>query len=132
MFGSYRPLTLVPLLAGCLAGCMDPIHDYKECRAIEHARCELRGECDPLFDVATCRAYYDELCRTRRLEGQGSDTLTPEQLQDCLDAIAAFPCEELNPGINETALLDECGFIREADAPDTDDDEGDAGTGDVD
>lgn len=120
---------LALILAAGLTGCMDPIYDHKECRAIEHARCDLRKECDPKFDDATCRAYYDELCRTRRLQGPGSDTLTAEQLQACLDAIAAFPCGELNPGINETTLLPECGFIRDVDDPgsDTDADQGDAG-----
>jgi hypothetical protein len=107
-------------LAACAWGCMDPIVDYKECRAIEGARCDLRESCDPGFDVETCRAYYDEYCRTRELKGPGSETLTDEQLQDCLDAIAAFPCDQLNPAIDETEVLPECGFIQEVDAGDGD------------
>jgi hypothetical protein len=95
---------------------MDPLHDYQECRAIERARCDLRESCDPGFDTATCYAYYDELCRTRELKGPGAETLTDAQLQACLAAVAAFPCEQLNPGIDETEALPECGFVQTVDS----------------
>jgi hypothetical protein len=126
---TLRPASVCTLaLVASLAACMDPLYDYSECQAIEHARCDLRGECNPGFDVDTCRAYYDEFCRTRQLKGPGNETLTDAELQACLDAIAAFPCDQLNSGVDETESLPECTFIEAVDGGASGDDAGpDAG-----
>jgi hypothetical protein len=91
---------------------MDPLHDYKACVKIEQARCQLRENCDPGFDKATCYAYYEEFCRTRKMNGPGSDNLTDEMIQACIDAILQVPCEWLGPGVDETEFLPECDFLH--------------------
>lgn len=110
---------------------MDPLHDYRECVKIETARCQLRENCDPSFEYDTCVAYYKEFCRTRKLKGPGSDTLTDEMVQACVEAVLAVPCETLNPGVDETEALEECRFIQKQ-SEDTEADAGDQGTDDED
>ncbi|MFO8070917.1 MAG: hypothetical protein R6V85_03485 [Polyangia bacterium] len=95
-----------------VSGCMDPLENYRACVRIEKARCELRKSCDSTFDRASCESYYEEFCRTRHLEGPGSDALTSDQVDACVEAILAYDCALLNPGIDETESIPECGFIE--------------------
>ncbi|MBW2278643.1 MAG: hypothetical protein JRF63_14215, partial [Deltaproteobacteria bacterium] len=108
--------------------CMDPLHDYNKCVKVETARCQLRESCVSGFDYGTCVAFYKEFCRTRKINGPGSDMLTDEMVQACVDAILAVPCESLIPGFDETELLPECEFLQK-EPEDTDPDAGDGDAG---
>jgi len=119
-------LLAIALLALVLAGCMDPLQDYNKCVAIEKARCELHDSCYTSFDYETCVSYYKEFCRTRKMNGPGSDMLTDEMVQACVDAILEVPCEMLNNGLDETELLPECDFLQKK----PEDTDPDAGAGD--
>jgi hypothetical protein len=121
-------IAFLAILSFALAfvACMDPLHDYSGCVRIEKARCQLRENCDSGFDYETCVAYYQEFCRTRKMNGPNSDVLTPEMVQACVDAILNVPCEVLNPGLDETELLPECDFLQKLPEPDAGDGDGGA------
>lgn len=128
------------LVCGAAGGCMDKLYDYERCVDIESARCDLRDRCIDGFDVETCYAYYEEFCRTRKLKNDKGIDKT--DVEECVAAIEALPCEALYDtegalaAVDETASLPECDFIEtpddDADAGgdtdvDTDTDPGDAG-----
>ena len=97
-------------------GCMDELHSYEECVQIETARCELRESCEGelgyKFDYDTCVVYYEEFCRTRKMNGPGSAALTQAMVDACIAAIMQVPCKWLNDGLDETDMLPECDFLH--------------------
>jgi hypothetical protein len=127
-------LLLAVISSVLAAGCMDPLHDYKACVKVQKARCELRESCGLLsVDLETCYAYYEEFCRTRKMNGPGSDNLTDEMVDACVAAILTVPCEMLGPGIDETELVPECEFLQKpGEDTDTTPDAGEEDAGDED
>lgn len=120
-----RFLLLFAIVAFGVAGCKDPLHDYQECVDIETARCRLRASCVgvssfdkefPNFDENTCVAYAKEHCRTRKIHASG---FTRKQVDDCIDAIAQVPCENLAMNTTETMALSECAFLTAPVSSDT-------------
>lgn len=122
-----RTVSLVAsLLAVCslaFAGCMDPLNDYKDCVKIEKARCDLRDSCSASFDRATCYDYYEEYCRTRKVDGPLGGDATKEQVDQCVAAIATVPCDQLDRDVDETDSLSECEFLWPKDDEDDTDSE---------
>jgi hypothetical protein len=83
-------------------GCVEDKPDYKQCRDIEIARCELRANCqtaayeDPIdkqnfndrfpnFDLDTCIAFAKEHCGTRKLGATEVCLATHVSINDCVD-----------------------------------------------
>jgi hypothetical protein len=104
------------LTAAPPTACMDPLHDYGDCVKIEKARCELRETCDASFDLDTCIAYYEEYCRTRKIDPpDGVENPNKNQIDACISAIAEVPCTALSSSNSETDDLPECSFLWSAD-----------------
>jgi len=128
-----RRASIISLAAGAAlvaAGCGDKLHDYRECVEIEKARCALRASCDQAFDLGTCYEYYGEFCRTRKIDGPLGADATEAQVDECVAAIAEYPCDLLDQKVDETDAIPECEFLWPDDYEDTDSDtdtEADAG-----
>ncbi len=104
-------MALIFILASViLSGCMDSLHDYKDCVKIETARCDLRESCLPGFDRATCVAYYKEFCRTREIDGPLGKEASDNQVAACVAAIATYGCV-LDPKVDETTDIPACEFL---------------------
>ena len=126
---------LIVIFALATAGCMDPLHDYEECKKIEIARCDLRDSCRndsefqehfSDFDRDTCVAYAKEHCRTREIGGGGIDW-GDKHVEACIDAIRGVTCSSLRKSDDETEQLPACAFINRPPEDDVED-EDDAGT----
>jgi hypothetical protein len=111
-------------------GCVEERHDYKQCREIEFARCDLRSNCliydeynpnlaDPFsqrfpgFNLDACYDFAREHCGTRKLgasslcTGQGIDINTC--VEACVEAIIDLgpdPEDPTAPGPNECDSLE--------------------------
>lgn len=120
-------IALIVGLVPVAVSCGDPLNDYRDCVKVEKARCALREKCDHSFDQATCNAYYEELCRTREIDGETGKSATDAEVDACVAAIEGLDCaileSALDQGIDETDLIDACSFAHpkiEEDAGDTD------------
>ncbi|MCP4674010.1 MAG: hypothetical protein GY854_00510 [Deltaproteobacteria bacterium] len=150
-----RIVISITVLSLLIFGCQDPLHEYKECKEIENARCELRKDCYKAgnaefrkeykgFDYDTCIAYAREHCRTRKIGG-GEDEVAEAKsdwnnsdVDDCVEAIGTIcpdQCKDLDKSIDETesnkfpAVAEVCWFINKDDDEDEEEEEPeDAGT----
>ena len=113
------------VLVGAAGGCMDKLYDYERCVDIETARCELRDNCIEGFDKATCVSYYEEYCRTRKLKNDKG--IDKADVDACVAAIEALPCEALYDEEGNLAAVDETESLPECDFIETPDDDADAG-----
>jgi hypothetical protein len=109
-------------------GCVEEKHDYKQCKDIEIARCELRANCQieasedpqdkadfddrfPNFDLDTCIAFAEEHCGTRKLGATAFCTEVSINIcvDQCVEAILNLgpdPDDPTAPGPNECDRLE--------------------------
>jgi hypothetical protein len=127
---------LIVLFTGSLfaMGCVEDRHDYKQCREIEFARCDLRSNCliydeynpdlrdpdvDPFnkrfpgFNLDACYDFAREHCGTRKLgasslcTGQGIDINTcVEACVKAIDDLGPDPEDPTAPDPNECDTLE--------------------------
>ncbi|MCP4196467.1 MAG: hypothetical protein GY762_04885 [Proteobacteria bacterium] len=119
---------LIILFTGALfaMGCVEVRHDYKQCRDIEIARCELRANCKiydehnpnlenpfnqrfPGFNLDECIDFAREHCGTRKL---GASSLCTKDIDTCVDEcveaiidLGPNPEDPTAPGPNECDSL---------------------------
>ena len=149
-----RIVIFIIVLSLLVFGCQDPLHEYKECKEIENARCALRRDCYKAgntefrkeykgFDYDTCVAYAREHCRTRKIGGgeevdiEDNGEWNNTDVDKCVEAIGAlYPaqCKDLDKSIDETesdkfpTVAEVCWFINKPEEEEEEEEPEDAGT----